>query len=122
MLSGSGGATGLTYGQRAALYTIIGNRVFFEIYILLSNKGSSSGLVNVTNLPVATANVANMFPTYTVACTGMASMSGHLFSFSVPNTNIARIQQLDTGTSGDLTDANFTNTSEIFISGSYQRL
>lgn len=46
-----GGSTGITYASRSGRYVKIGKLVFISVYISLSNKGSSTGLAKIGNLP-----------------------------------------------------------------------
>lgn len=45
-------SVGITYATQAGFYTQIGNVVFYSINIVLTNKGSSTGSVTITGLPV----------------------------------------------------------------------
>jgi hypothetical protein len=54
-----GAASGITYGNRVATYSKIGNRVFFHMFVDYSIRGSSTGQFTITGLPftsVATAS------------------------------------------------------------------
>ena len=46
-----GGTTGITYTTQTGYYSRIGNIIFFQGYILLSSKGSSTGYIHVNGLP-----------------------------------------------------------------------
>ena len=52
-LNFGGGTTGISYNTRSARYIRIGDFVHVWIYILLSNKGSSSGHATISGLPFA---------------------------------------------------------------------
>ncbi len=59
-LSFNGASTGITYGtQQGGTYTKTGRFVFLDVLITLSNKGSSTGLLNINNLPFANASYDN---------------------------------------------------------------
>ena len=46
-----GGTTGITYGTRSAVYTKIGNVVYFSLRIYLTSKGSSTGHAHISGFP-----------------------------------------------------------------------
>lgn len=50
-----GNAVGVSYGVQTGTYTKIGNFVFFQITLSISNKGSSTGDVTVGTLPFTPA-------------------------------------------------------------------
>lgn len=54
-----GAAVGVTYTTQSGSYTRIGNRVFFDLLIVLSSKGSSTGTLAITGLPFTAANTAD---------------------------------------------------------------
>lgn len=60
-LTFGGGSTGITYGDRRGQYVKIGQNVFVNVYILLSNKGSSTGVANINGFPFATAASIDFF-------------------------------------------------------------
>jgi len=51
-ISFGGGTTGITYTTQLARYTQIGNVVTFSFFIILTSKGSSTGVAAITGLPV----------------------------------------------------------------------
>jgi hypothetical protein len=56
-----GGSTGITYSGQTGNYTRIGNLVFYDFYIVLTSKGSSTGTLAITGLPY-TCNTSNVGP------------------------------------------------------------
>lgn len=50
-----GASVGVTYTTQTASYTRIGNRVFFNIALAISSKGSSTGDVTIGTLPLSPA-------------------------------------------------------------------
>lgn len=115
-----GASTGLTYGTRAGFYEVIGSRIFIEAAIILTAKGSSTGVALVTGLPFAANATAGYNHSFSVWADALASISGHLQTLIIPSSTSIRLEHLGTGTSAQLTEANFTNTSAIILSGVYQ--
>jgi len=114
-----GGATGVTYTTQTAAYTRIGNRILFNVYIVLSSKGSSSGAVLVTGLPVASGYGAHQ--PCSLRVTGVTSGVGDTTLMAGVTNSATTIGLFDiaTGAIAALTDADLTNTSAIEISGQY---
>src|SRR5579859_5311212 len=51
VLNFGGGSTGITYSSQVGAYVKIGAMVFFNAEIVLTNKGSSTGIANLASLP-----------------------------------------------------------------------
>ena len=113
-----GGSTGITYAVRTCNWTRIGNRVNFDIYIQLSSKGTSTGSIEIGTLPFAVnANNATVF---SVRASLMAATVGdtNLDSSKSTSTTV-KVNKMVLGASTAMTDADFTNSSFISISGVY---
>jgi len=119
-LTFGGGSTGMTYTSQEGFYTRIGNTVFVTGGFVLSAVGSSTGAAAIA-LPYAARNTANDIQGVNVgrglALTGLTSaVSGYI----VDNTTSCKL--MDWGATGavDLAETNFTATTEINISATYQ--
>lgn len=117
-----GGTTGITYTTQSGQYTALGNLVYFTCNIVLSNKGSSTGAVTITGLPVNTSAASsdnalsiNNFGNLTLSV-GNTLVSG---VFSASGSTISLQQTSLTGTLSNLSDTNFANTSQLTFSGFY---
>lgn len=116
VLSFGGASVGITYSTQMGTYTRIGNVITFTLQLVLSNKGSSTGIAAIT-LPLASRSGIGftafaIVPGFTnaptvIAFNNAASVGINMQSYSslgVPTT---------------VTDTNFSNTSLVIISGSY---
>jgi hypothetical protein len=56
-----GGSTGITYTTQLGRYTRVGNLVAFNIVLILTSKGSSTGSATIAGLPVSASGTANGF-------------------------------------------------------------
>lgn len=118
-ISFGGGATGVTYGTRSGAYTKIGNRILYDLDLPLTNKGSSTGQLLITGLPITAGSVA------APAClfvSGLTSGVGDTMLIAVPlasSTTIA-LYKVSAGGLVALTEADVTNTFEIYLSGHYR--
>jgi len=114
-----GGNTGIGFTTQTGSYTKIGNRVMFEIQLVFSAKGSATGAAVVTGLPF-TPNV-----TAYLSC-GVDNLAAGIginpqATISSGSTTMAiEIAPTATGSRAALTDANFTNSTNLFISGQYR--
>ena len=119
VLKFGGENTEVIYSARTAGYTRIGNRVHFECYIALTNKGSSTGVVTIDGLPFPqNENASN---TYIVSAGNLNTSIGdaNLDAGRATNTEV-RIRKLALGALTTLTDVDFTNDSFINITGVYR--
>lgn len=112
----NGSSTGITYTSRDGRYMKIGIWVIGEAYILLSNKGSSSGQITITGLPFVTNGV------FAFRCSvDNFSISNEVVGFSTVGQTTLTLRQFN-GTSGDnvfLNEGNLTNTSLLHVNFSY---
>jgi hypothetical protein len=118
-LSFGGSSAGIIYnGSPSGHFTRIGNRVFIDIYIQLSNKGTATGdcLIQTmpfpksgSNIPVLHANLGDFD-----AAVGVTNIEAKM-----PTSTTAQILKYASGSSIPLTDADFKNSSFFSISGVY---
>lgn len=115
-LTFGGGNTGITYTTNTGVYTKIGRMVYFTMNMVLSSKGSSTGAAVIGGLPYNSVYKYSL----PVVLNTTATINGHIQA-NTRNTSTKNIDLtvVSTGVSS-LTDASFTNTTELIISGSYQ--
>lgn len=120
-LAFGGATTGITYTTQVGTFTRIGDRVYFEIEIVLSNNGSASGNVTVTGLPYAASS--------TTPCTTMADDLSALSEFfsDVSTLLVDGNDHLDmyifNSSTGDLEpfdSGSVPNNAKFYISGHYK--
>jgi len=114
ILTFGGGSTGITYTTQTGKYTKVGNRVFFNINIDLSNKGSSAGGATITGLPFTVAEA-----TVTAAFISNISAAGSIPQF-LANSTVVDLYYQTTGSNAQYTNGLFNNNSSVLISGSYR--
>jgi len=117
-LTFGGGATGLGYSARAGRYTKKGRLVFYELSIQLSAKGSSTGNASIGGLPYAAGVTPAARPTGSVMFQNMNSI-GYTIIGNVSGAGIALQNGSTTTELAQLTEANFNNNTNLFISGFY---
>jgi len=117
-LTFGGGATGLGYAARAGRYTKKGRLVFYEMSIQLSAKGSSTGNASVGGLPYGAGVTPAARPTGSVMFQNMNSI-GYTIIGNVSGAGIALQNGSTTSELAQLTETNFNNNTNLFISGFY---
>lgn len=115
-----GGNTGITYTAQVGRCSQKGRSVTVQIYIKLSSKGSSTGTALVTGLPFTSTSATNAYANLPVSGAVMASIVGQLQAYIAPSGTSINLNYLGTGTATVLDNTNFTNTTELIISGSYE--
>ena len=115
-----GGNTGVAYSYQVGTYTKIGDLVTASCYMSLSSKGSSTGAAVLKELPFTSRNLtANLVP----AALRLSNISFADFPMGWNQASSKDIHLQETtnaGTTTSLTDANFSNSSEVMISISYR--
>ena len=116
-----GAAVGVTYGSQIGRYTRIGERVFFNLSLTLTSKGSSTGVIAITGLPY-TSNINNVSPCsirLNAVTAGLANVM--LYGLVGSSTSSVQLAKSDGATSLTvLTDADIAGTANIYISGHYE--
>jgi hypothetical protein len=116
VLAFGGASVGITYAVQSGTYQRIGNMLFFNIEIVLSAVGSSTGAATVTGLPVAVAATANV-PIILVSTT---LTTGNLYAYCQLTGSTAVLYEGNiSGTQTALTNTFFGSSSQIWITGVY---
>lgn len=111
-----GRSTGITYTSQSGYYMQIDGMVFFTLSIVLSSKGTSTGVAVVGGLPVTiSSGIQNMAPGYISNCNFVTGFCG----FVQATTKTIILQNLRSATTTQMNDTNFTNTTEVRLSGCY---
>jgi len=116
-----GGSTGILYTASVtkATYVKMGDLVFINGYIVLTSKGSSSGDATITGLPFNIRNNNDAYGMLSIKVVNVTFADVPHASAVVGNATFSLRETSNAGTQTTLTDANFTNTSQIMFSGHY---
>lgn len=110
-----GGSTeGITYASRAGRYTRIANVVHWSFEIMLSSKGSASGIAYIVGLPFFKVTGVDYYHAVGIA-SNISVPSGQWLSCYVLGASVYLITNIDS----DISSANFANNSTIGASGFY---
>jgi len=116
-----GGSTGITYTTQEGSYIRNGSVVYVAGVIVLSAVGSDTGSAKIEGLPFTSKNLGARSEGVTIGLAlGMASLTSAMSAIIEDST--ANIILYDWGASGsvNLTESNFTATSQISFSATYQ--
>lgn len=112
-----GGSTGVTYTSQLGKYTKLGNVFALGGQLTLSNKGSSTGAPTITGSPFTFSGTLNVGMQITPVGAVFASLTAGLSGdFAAAGTTINIRGPSSTGAAA-LTEANFTNTSQMRFGG-----
>jgi len=107
--------TGIIYLHRHGRYTRIANVVYWNFSILLSSKGSASGVAGIDGLPFHSSTATNSRHAVGLA-SNISVPSGQWLSSYVLGTTV---HLMTTNTGLFISSAEFANNSEITASGFY---
>lgn len=114
-----GGNTGMTFGTQSGYYTKIGDMVFFELSVVLTAVGSSTGSVLITGLPF-TANASGPPVACAIRAGALQSTVGGFQAQILPNSTTIAPSYTNTGVPTTMTHANLLSTAGFNISGCYK--
>lgn len=112
-----GAATGITYSSQVGTIVHLGVMVYATVDITLTSKGSATGAVTITGLPVSEGGPETGPALLSSYAANLVSVTGGLPFCTVSAQTIALFQP---NAGAALTDANFANTSIIRIAGWYR--
>lgn len=113
VLAFGGASVGITYTIQTGRYTRIGRFVQYEIRIVLSSKGSSTGSATITGLPFTAGSRA-----YAAAYVD-AMASGVLYPAAEIDTTTCFLAKVTTGAIASISNTDFTNTTTFEFTGSF---
>lgn len=120
----NGSSTGITYSAQTGFYQQMGNLVFITGEVILTSKGAGSGVVSISNFPVAIGSTAglNVQPIIVGEVTGWTS-AGYTILCLTPSASSTIIWNFTESGSGkvsafmqssELTSTPFFNFSGIY--------
>jgi hypothetical protein len=120
-ISFGGASVGVTYAaSRAGQYTKIGRQVTATAYILLTNKGTSTGAASIGGLPYVIGASSGFYSSACFSAISQLSYVGMLQGYGEINTNrIDLVETTEAGSQTNITDADFTNVSQVLVQVTY---
>jgi hypothetical protein len=110
-----GGNTGMTFFNRQGSYTKVGTVVTIQIGIYINSKGSSTGVVSISNAPFATPNAG--FGSYGGIIYGQSGMgaSGMPYALVEENSTTIKLYYSNVGGETALTNSTIANYFQLSI-------
>jgi hypothetical protein len=114
VLKFGGASVGITYNAQAGGYYQLGQVFFFDCYVDISNKGSSTGSASITGLPAISPARTSIF----VISANSLTFTGQV-NARMPNgtSTISLDMWASGGSRTELTDTAFSNSTYLQISG-----
>jgi hypothetical protein len=116
-----GASVGITYNTTytGATYTKIGNRVCISGFLLLTNKGSSTGIASIGNLPFTSESGTTRYLSATIGGSAF-TFANQFWAWIGPSTATIRLaQSTEAGATSSLANTDFTNSTEFYFSATY---
>jgi len=107
------GVTGITYSTQAAEFTQIGNLKWIRVRIVLTSKGTDTGVARITGVPTGSAATSS---TIGSIISGNITFSGTQLVPLINGSNIFIGQLTSGGASANLTNSAFANNSNFNLS------
>jgi hypothetical protein len=119
-LTFGGSSTGMTFFDRAGVYTKIGRQVSCTIYLALTAKGSSTGEAILTGLPFTNGNYNRGSQSPASIRFDSITYTGTLQPYLANSSSGIRFQYVtEAGSDTTVTNSNFTDGAEMSITVTY---
>jgi hypothetical protein len=118
-LTFGGVSTGITYSVQTGEYTEIGNVVFFYIKITLTSKGSASGSAGVFGLPIVAGTNESLIGSVDPQSITLHGNNQMLGVVRAASQHLDLIYPQTASSTQAYTNSDFSNTSDLNISGFY---
>jgi len=119
-ISFGGASVDVEYDLQVGTYTKIGDLVTASCYMDLADKGTSTGAAVLAGLPVASRSLTGNLAAAALRLSNI-SFADTPMGYNMSNTTQINLQEsTNAGTTTNLTEANFSDTSQIMMSVSYR--
>lgn len=120
VLAFGGASTGITYGSPTlGRYTKIGRSVSISGTLVLTSKGTATGVATITGLPFTAANDGITASAAIGFASGMSGISGAVLATVPPNTSRLNLHNSANGAGTALTQSNFGNSAQLYFSATF---
>lgn len=119
-LNFGGAAVGIAYGTlNLGRYTKVGRLCVASGTLQLTSKGSSTGAAAVTGLPFTSPSDQLWASCAIGYAAGMASVTGAVLGLQLYNDSRINLYHSNNGNAGQLTNAHFTNGTQLHVTVAY---
>jgi hypothetical protein len=116
-LNFNGGTTGITYSTQTGTYLRIGNLIQYNIAIVLTSKGTDTGLAQITGLSITPGD--NSYGCLKYQKVTYSGVSVVALLRNSGGFNMLFQSLISAGAGSNLTDTNFANDTKLNISGTF---
>lgn len=114
-----GNSANMTYNKQAGLYTKTGRQITITMYILLTNKGTSTGVATIAGIPFACKNDDGANSALSLRFTNITFANFPQGSVAKGTSTIYLEETTDGGAMTSLTNDDFANNSTIILTATY---
>lgn len=119
VLAFGGSSTGITYSVQAGSVCVNGSMVVARFTVALTSKGSATGAATVSGLPDTSSNLISggfgIVPGHVTGMSGLTQIAGEIKQ----NSTTVTLYNIGSSAIASLTDANFSNSTELQITVTY---
>ena len=115
-----GASVGVVYNQQLGFYTKVGDIVHCTIRMVLTNKGTSTGVATIGGLPFVNKNTAGNYPTGSIRYANVSFADFPQCYIDINGTALSLAEVTNAGTSTTLSNANWANNSNTMFSVTYR--
>lgn len=119
-----GGSTGITYSSRSGTYQRFGNAIYWQFFIILSSKGSSTGAATISGFPANALSAVTRTHGLIGEQANLTLTANYTFATVRSEAGTTVFDLVQTGPSpatatGALSNTNFANNTFILANGWY---
>jgi len=114
-----GAAVGVTTSNNTGTYTKIGRQVTVNGVLILTSKGSSTGVALITGLPFTVGNANGYYPSVTLRMENVTFANQFQAYGGIGSTVIALDEITEAGVNTELNNNDFANNSTVMVNLTY---
>jgi hypothetical protein len=118
-VSFGGASVGVTYANNTGTYTKIGRQVTVNGVLILTSKGSSTGVALITGLPFTVGNANSYYPSVTLRMENVTFANQFQAYVGIGSNVIALDEITEAGVNTELNNNDFANNSTVMVNLTY---
>ncbi len=107
-----------TYTTQVGRYTRVGDRIFYQIYIVWTNLVGATGNLQIQSLPFTSANVANSFNPSAVWTADLTYPATQFSAYVNPNTTFMQLNAISSGAAAQA--VSIDTSGSIMVAGHFE--
>lgn len=117
-IGGSAAAGAGTYTTQVGRYTRVGDRIFYQAYIVWTNLVGAAGNLQVQSLPFTSANIADAFNPASVWAADLTYPATQITAYVNPNATFLQLNSISSGAAAAAVALD--TTGSIMVSGHFE--